>query len=67
MKRNWEYIGGHQWSLVDYSTEYENHVCSVEIERGKCPLIVYLNTTLTQQELQELINHIYENYIISNV
>ena len=61
MKRNWEYIGGNQWSLLDYSTEYENHVCSVEIERGKCPSIVYLNTTLTQQELQELINHVYEN------
>ena len=61
MKRIWEYIGGNQWSLVDYDTEYEDHVCSIEIERGKCPSVAYLDTILTKQELQELINLIYEN------
>ena len=59
--RKWEYIGGNQWSLVDYNTEYEDHVCSIEIERDKCSSIIYLNTTLTKQELQELINLVYEN------
>jgi len=61
MKSYWEYIGGHQWSLVDpvdvgYEPHgYDKHVCSVEIEHGKHPTIAYVSRELNKQELEELL------------
>ena len=56
---HWEYIGGHQWSLVEsinplYDT-YDNHICSIEIERGKLPIVAYLERKLTREELEQIL------------
>jgi hypothetical protein len=60
MKTHWEHIGGHQWSLIDMDTEFHDSICTVEIERNKVPVVGYVNTKLTQKELQELMNIVYE-------
>lgn len=60
MKNRWEYIGGNQWSLINYTDEYEKSISSVEIEKGKYPRVVFLNAILTKDELQELLNISYK-------
>ena len=64
MKSSWEYIGGHQWSLVDrVEDNYDEHVCSVEIERGKHPSVAYVSRELTNQELEELLTIVFNKNV----
>lgn len=58
----WEPIGGHQWSLIkkDYNG-YDLHLCNVEIENGKRPIVAYSDCGIFGQEvLQELLDIIHE-------
>jgi hypothetical protein len=60
--RTWEYIGGHQWSLVDNTSLYKDHLCTVEIEKGKYPIVGYCSVGLDQEDLQNILNIIKEEY-----
>ena len=61
-KRNWEYIGGHQWSLVEKTDSYEISFSTVEIEKGKYPTVGYLTGGINRDELQNLLDIIKEEY-----
>lgn len=60
----WDYIGGHQWSLVQiHENGFDEHVCSVEIEKGKPITIAYMSRSMTLKETEALLNIVAtENY-----
>lgn len=60
--RKWESIGGHQWSLVEKTDSYDNHVATVEIQKGKYPIVGYLFGEIRVGELQDLLNIVKEEY-----
>ena len=62
MQRKWEYIGGHQWSLVEKTNSYDNHFGTVEIKKGKYPIVGYLLGGIDKDELQSLLDIIKEEY-----
>lgn len=60
--RVWEYIGGHQWSLIDKTDVYENNVATVEIKKGYYPFVGYVTGCIDKDELQSLLEIIKEEY-----
>jgi hypothetical protein len=62
MESKWEYIGGHRWSLVDNGGEHPEHVCSVEMEIGKHPVVAYVNRKFTKGELEELLSIVCQTF-----
>jgi hypothetical protein len=61
-QRNWEYIGGHQWSLIDKTEPYGDSITTIEIEKGKYPIVGFLNGNLNKDELQRLLEILKEEY-----
>jgi hypothetical protein len=56
----WEYAGGDIWQLLETGKDgYETSACSVEILHTKPPSILYINRQLTKQELQELLDIVW--------
>lgn len=60
--RTWEYIGGHQWSLMEKTDLHENSVATVEIKKGRYPVVAYVNGGIDKDELQCLLEIIKEEY-----
>lgn len=56
----WEYAGGDIWQLLETGKDgYEESACSVEFCGYKHPSVLYCNRQLSKQELQELLNLIF--------
>lgn len=60
--RKWEYIGGHQWSLIEKTDNYDIHMATVEIQKGKYPIVGYLTGGINSDEVQDLLNIVKEEY-----